>query len=152
MQRNERPVLGKDEVVVPPPVVAAVPQLDHMQHALAHLSSHLILVLHPLDVKYNKYQTQRHMTHNLINQPKTASLLPFSFQQVGDAVFYPAGVWEKNKYLVAYPRELIVPEPLFDQPVMDGCPVGPGDSVDADNDVGEIGVERSGESTSHRVG
>ena len=51
MQRNEGPVLGKDEVVVPPPVVATVPQLDHMQHALTHLASYLVLVLHPLDVK-----------------------------------------------------------------------------------------------------
>ena len=51
MQRNEGPVLGKDEVVVPPPVVAAVPQLDHMQHALTHLASYLVLMLHPLDIK-----------------------------------------------------------------------------------------------------
>ena len=52
MQRNERPVLGKDEVVVPPPVVTAVPQLEHVEHTLTHLASHLILVLDPLDVKY----------------------------------------------------------------------------------------------------
>ena len=51
MQRDEGSVLGKDEVVVPPPVVATVPQLDHMQHALTHLASYLVLVLHPLDVK-----------------------------------------------------------------------------------------------------
>ena len=54
MQRNEGSVLGKDEVVVPPPVVAAVPQLDHMQHALTHLASYLVLMLHPLDIKCKK--------------------------------------------------------------------------------------------------
>ena len=48
MQRNERPVLGKDEVVVPPPVVTAVPQLEHVEHTLTHLASHFVLVLHPL--------------------------------------------------------------------------------------------------------
>ena len=52
MECNEGPVLGKDEVVVPPPVLAAVPQLNHVEHTLTHLASHLILVLHPLDVKY----------------------------------------------------------------------------------------------------
>lgn len=35
---------------------------------------------------------------------------------------------------------------------MEGCPVGPGDSVNSDNDIGEIGVERPGKTTSHGVG
>ena len=48
MQRNEGSVLGKDEVVVPPPVVTAVPQLEHVEHTLTHLASHFVLVLHPL--------------------------------------------------------------------------------------------------------
>ena len=50
MECNEGPVLGKDEVVVPPPVVPAVSQLDHVEHALTHLASHFVLVFHTLDV------------------------------------------------------------------------------------------------------
>ena len=54
MQRNERPVLGKDEVVVPPPVVTAVPQLEYVEHTLTHLASHFVLVLHSLVDRYKE--------------------------------------------------------------------------------------------------
>ena len=58
------------------------------------------------------------MKYNLVDQPKAAPLFLFSFQQVGDTVFHPAGVWEENKHLVADPRKLIVSEALFDEVVM----------------------------------
>ena len=54
MQRNERSVLGEDKVVVPPPVVAAVPQLEYVEHALTHLAGHFVLVLHSLVDRYKE--------------------------------------------------------------------------------------------------
>ena len=47
MQCYKRPVLGKDEVIVSPSVVATVPQLDHVEDALTHLASNFVMVLHP---------------------------------------------------------------------------------------------------------
>ena len=123
MQRNERPVLCKDEVVVPPPVVAAVPQLEHMEHTLTHLAGHLILVLHPLVFKLES--TNMKYRYNLVDQAKAAPLSFLPFQQVGDAVFHSAGVWEEDKHFVADPSKLVVFEALFHEVVMEGRSVGP---------------------------
>ena len=89
--------------------------------------------------------------YNLVDQAKAAPLFFLPFQQVGDTVFHSAGVWEENKHLASDPRELIIPDALFGKVVVEGCPVGPGDSVDPNNDICEIRVERPGEAPSHAV-
>ena len=58
------------------------------------------------------------MKYNLVDQSNAAPLFLFSFHQVGDTVFHPAGVWEENKHLVTDPCELIISEALFDKVVM----------------------------------
>ena len=89
MQCYKRPVLGKDEVIVSPSVVATVPQLDHVEDALTHLASNFVMVLHPTtstldDDKYQiDTQTAQICTkhkYNLIDQPNVAPLLFLPFQ------------------------------------------------------------------------
>ena len=89
MQCYKRPVLGKDEVIVSPSVVATVPQLDHVEDALTHLASNFVMVLHPTTstLDDDKYQIDTQIAqictkhkYNLIDQPNVAPLLFLPFK------------------------------------------------------------------------
>ena len=137
MEREEGPVLSEDEVVVPPAVLAAVAQLDDVQHAPPLLARHLVPVSHRL-------------AHQGVALPPRR--LPLPLQDVLHAVLDGVGLREEDKHLAAHPGELVAVQLLFVEVDLEGVDMGQGDPRHAHDHVGEVGVEGPGQAAGHGVG